>query len=266
MSRIRTHLTYANVVATVCLFLVLGGGTALASYAVSSNGQVGPGTISGHKPPSGDHANIIGGSVNATDLAGGAATLGKLASNSVNSAKVVNGSLTGDDLANNTIPGSKLGTFPSASVRTPWRASGPNSGCDVRDCGLPNDTDTPLCWYSTRFDTAGLAQGDCVLLPDHLTAPVAGTYVVDGQFSWDSNGAGDRRITIHQADSSGNNSQQIAADEVQPVAASGKWTQQNVGAIVRLNAGDQVSMNVYQNSGGTLKGEDGGLQIAWIGP
>ena len=31
MGRIRSRLTYANVVATLALFLVLGGGTALAS-------------------------------------------------------------------------------------------------------------------------------------------------------------------------------------------------------------------------------------------
>ena len=69
MSRIRPHLTYANVVATLTLFLVLGGGTALASYVISSNSQVGPGTISGHKPPNGDHANIIANSINGKDIA-----------------------------------------------------------------------------------------------------------------------------------------------------------------------------------------------------
>lgn len=60
------------------MFGVLGGGTAIAAYVVSSNSQVGPGTISGHNPPSGDHANIIGGSVNAQDLAAGAVTPSKL--------------------------------------------------------------------------------------------------------------------------------------------------------------------------------------------
>lgn len=64
---------------TILAFVVLGGGTALASYVISSNSQIGPGTISGHKPPTGDHANIIGGSVNATDLASSSVTAGKLA-------------------------------------------------------------------------------------------------------------------------------------------------------------------------------------------
>src|SRR3954466_5209638 len=69
MRRIRFHLTYANVISTLALFLVLGGGTALAAYVVSSNSQIGPGTVSGHTPPSGDHANIIAGSINGTDIA-----------------------------------------------------------------------------------------------------------------------------------------------------------------------------------------------------
>lgn len=59
--------------AAVAFFLV-GGGTALASYVVSSNSDIGPGTVSGHNPPSGDHANVIQASLNATDLASGAVT------------------------------------------------------------------------------------------------------------------------------------------------------------------------------------------------
>jgi hypothetical protein len=75
---IRSNLTYANVMVTILAFIVLGGGTALAAYVVSSNSQIGPGTVSGHKPPTGKHANIIAGSVNATDLANQAVGLAKL--------------------------------------------------------------------------------------------------------------------------------------------------------------------------------------------
>jgi hypothetical protein len=49
--------------------LVVGGGTALASYVISSNSQVGPGTISGHHAPSGKHPNLISGSVGSRDVA-----------------------------------------------------------------------------------------------------------------------------------------------------------------------------------------------------
>jgi hypothetical protein len=77
--RLRSHLTYANVMATLAVFIALGG-TALASVIITSNSQVAQGTISGHKPPSGKHPNIIGGSVNGTDVS--------------------NNSLTGADIAN----------------------------------------------------------------------------------------------------------------------------------------------------------------------
>src|SRR5439155_18179414 len=46
----------------------LGGGTALGAFVVSSNSQIGPNTISGHKPPTGKHANIIAGSINGPDV------------------------------------------------------------------------------------------------------------------------------------------------------------------------------------------------------
>ena len=67
--RIRSHPTFANVVSLAALFVALGGTATAVTYVVSSNSQVGPGTISGHKPPSGDHANIIANSINGTDIA-----------------------------------------------------------------------------------------------------------------------------------------------------------------------------------------------------
>ena len=66
--KLRSHLTYANVMVTILAFLVVGGGTALAAIVVSSNSQVASDTISGHAPPSGDHSNIITGSVNGQDI------------------------------------------------------------------------------------------------------------------------------------------------------------------------------------------------------
>ena len=66
---IRSHLTFANVVSLAALFVALGGTATAVTYVVSSNSQIGPGTISGHKPPSGKHANIIADSVTGGDVA-----------------------------------------------------------------------------------------------------------------------------------------------------------------------------------------------------
>ncbi len=82
MHRIRPRSVY-DVLALTSFFLVLGGGTALASYVVSSNSQVGPGTISGHHPPTGSHTNIIAGSVSTSDLKDGSVNASKLAGGAV---------------------------------------------------------------------------------------------------------------------------------------------------------------------------------------
>jgi hypothetical protein len=67
IGRIRQHLSYANVMATVALFVAMGG-TAAASVIVHSNAEIARKTVSGHAPPPGEHANVIAGSINAADL------------------------------------------------------------------------------------------------------------------------------------------------------------------------------------------------------
>jgi hypothetical protein len=67
--RSRFRPSAAMIVACIALFVALGGTATAVTYVVSSNSQVGPGTISGHKPPGGKHPNIIAGSINGTDIA-----------------------------------------------------------------------------------------------------------------------------------------------------------------------------------------------------
>jgi hypothetical protein len=74
-----------NVVGYIALFVALGG-TAMASVIITSNSQVASNTISGHKPPSGKHANLFAGSVNNQDVA----------ANSLTGANVNESTLTGD--------------------------------------------------------------------------------------------------------------------------------------------------------------------------
>jgi hypothetical protein len=81
----RRHLSYANVVSTTCLFLLLGG----VAYAGTQ---------------------LAKGSVGTNALKAEAVTKGKLHPNSVNSKKVVNGSLTGED-----IDAATLGKVPNAT-------------------------------------------------------------------------------------------------------------------------------------------------------
>jgi hypothetical protein len=96
-------------VAYLALFVALGG-TAAAAVVVSSNSQVAPNTISGHKPPAGKHANLISGSVATADIAKLAVTNKRLAPDSVGTGKVIDDSLTGSDVKEAT-----LGKVPAAA-------------------------------------------------------------------------------------------------------------------------------------------------------
>ena len=73
MLKVRRRLTYANVMATLAVFIALGG-SATAAVIITSNDEVAPDTISGHNPPAGAHSNLISNSVSQDDLAPDAQT------------------------------------------------------------------------------------------------------------------------------------------------------------------------------------------------
>jgi hypothetical protein len=89
MRKIRSQLTYANVMVTILAFVVLCGGSALAAATLGKN------------------------TVGSRQLKAKSVTTGKVAPNAINGSKVQNGSLTGED-----IKLSALGTVPSATSAT----------------------------------------------------------------------------------------------------------------------------------------------------
>jgi hypothetical protein len=112
MSRIRSCLSFANVVSVIALFAALGG-TATAAVIITSNSQVASGTISGHNPPSGKHANIISGSVGGSDLGAGAVAGGKVAKDAITSSKILDRSVGLVDLAKAARGARAYGYVPS---------------------------------------------------------------------------------------------------------------------------------------------------------
>ena len=89
MLKIRPRLTYANVVATVALFVAVSGASAFAATQLAKN------------------------SVGSRQLKSKSVTTGKIAPGSVNGSKVVNNSLTGADINLKA-----LGSVPSANSAT----------------------------------------------------------------------------------------------------------------------------------------------------
>ena len=83
MSKLRTHLTYANVTATLALFLVVAGGSAYAAKKIK--------------------------------LKNNSVSTAKIRDAAVTSPKVAVGAVTGDKIANGAIKGAALGPITTVS-------------------------------------------------------------------------------------------------------------------------------------------------------
>lgn len=136
MKLIRKNLTYANVMSTIAVFLVLGGGAALAATQLAKNSvgakqlkknavttaKVKNGAINGAKVADGSltGADVADGSIGTNDLADLAVTAGKLAADSVDSGKVKDKSLKGGDVADDSLTGTQIneGTLNGVNAAT----------------------------------------------------------------------------------------------------------------------------------------------------
>lgn len=99
-SSLRERLTYANVMSSLAVFLVLGGATAFAASKIGAK-------------------DLKAGAVKTSKIAKEAVTTAKLRNNAVNGAKVLDGSLTGSDINLAT-----LGTVPKAAEATSAQSAG----------------------------------------------------------------------------------------------------------------------------------------------
>src|SRR3954462_14082848 len=136
MNLIRKRLTYANVMSTLAVFLVLGGGAALAATQLGKNtvgtkqlkknavtaAKIKNGAINGAKVADGSltGADVADGSIGTGDIANLAINTAKLADNAVNSAKVQDKSLKGGDIADGSITGTQIseGTLKNVDAAT----------------------------------------------------------------------------------------------------------------------------------------------------
>jgi hypothetical protein len=260
--RLLSHLTYANVMVTLLAFVVLGGGTALASYVITSNSQVGPLTISGHAPPSGDHANVIPESINGKDLATGAITNGKLGASSVNSSKVLDGSLSGTDIATGAIRAPQLGNVPAVHADRTTNQT------------IPSGTPKYLALDQEEFDTASMhasnASANCTdanvapTVPNdcRVTAPIAGIYQIDASINW-SSPSGARTLDVLK-----NRLYPLGSDFAGDLADS----TESVSTLAQLSAGDYVELLASQTSVGddpntvNVSPPTPELSLYWVGP
>jgi hypothetical protein len=119
--RLRSHLTYANVMVTLLAFLVLGGGSAYATHLVVNSSDVVDDSLqsvdlkdnAGVKSADVVDDTVTGGGLLSADIRNGEVRTGEVRDGAVRSADVLNDSLTGNDVSE-----SSFGIVPDAAHAT----------------------------------------------------------------------------------------------------------------------------------------------------
>lgn len=111
MKQIRQRLTYANVMSSLAVFLVLGGATAFAATKIGAN-EIKANSIKTGKivKEAVTTSKIKNSAVNTSKLGGGSVTSDKLADNAVTTTKIANKAVTGAK-----IDAATLGPVPTAA-------------------------------------------------------------------------------------------------------------------------------------------------------
>jgi hypothetical protein len=130
---VRARLSYANVVATLALFVAFGG-SAAAAVIVSSNDQIAPNTVYGANVPAGKNDNIVAGSVATSDLGPSAVTNNKLAAAAVASDKLAGKSVIAGKLGDGAVQPTNLASGAVGTSKLADKAvTVPKLGTDVID-------------------------------------------------------------------------------------------------------------------------------------
>jgi hypothetical protein len=235
--KLRSHMTYANVMATIAVFVALGG-TAIATHETILS------------------SDIVNGEVKTPDLANLGVTNAKLGADAVSTAKVFNNNLRGVDLLDGTVATADLATravTPAKVGTVPAAKAEKTSGQTV-----PTSTNTPLTFESESFDTAALHNN--TTSNENLRAPISGIYQVSAGVFWDFNTTGTRQLFLFT------DPEVFAATSTE---ASAPGPRQSTSGLVKLDAGDVVTAVVFQESNGSRTASAVGetfLAMHWVGP
>jgi hypothetical protein len=140
MKSVRKRLTYANVMSSIAVFLVVAGGSAVAANQLGKN-TVGSKQL---KKNAVTAAKIKNGAVTGGKLAAGAVSVSQLGAGSVNESKLADGAVGAGKLANGSVGGSKIapgavggGQLADGSVTTSKIAPGAVTGDQINVASTP---------------------------------------------------------------------------------------------------------------------------------
>jgi len=110
LNQLRKRLTYANVMSSIAVFLMLGGATALAASKKINGNRIKAGTIKTGKfaKEAVKTGKIAQQAVTESRIADGAVTTNKLADNAVTESKIADNAVTTNKIANEAVKAEKL--------------------------------------------------------------------------------------------------------------------------------------------------------------
>jgi hypothetical protein len=246
--KLRSRLTFANVVSVIALFFALGGAATIAATSVCTGGL-----------PCVNSDDIINGEVKNPDIGGSAVGTGKVLDNSLQGIDIQDATLTGADIGNNTLTSAnladgavtpaKVGTIPAARAKKSSNQS------------IPTNAATALGFGAEDFDTAALHD---LRAPNNrrLTAPISGVYQLSAGVTWAPNAAGLRELQLRVSGT--------CCFAISGGPPSAGTTRQIVSDLLQLSAGDFVEAFAFQSgTGGPLDVAAGAqtfLAMGWVGP
>lgn len=124
MKQIRRHFTYANVMSSIAVFMILGGATAVAATKIGANeikaNSIKTGKIVKEAVTAG---KIKNGAVTESKIGDGAVTTNKLADNAVTTPKIADSAVTTPKIANDAVTGDKVKESTLSEVPSAAKAS-----------------------------------------------------------------------------------------------------------------------------------------------
>jgi len=115
------------------------------------------------------------------------------------------------------------------------------------DYGIPNITDTQVFMDTIVYQQGNIALGGAG--PNYIQIQETGYYLCQGQASWIANAAGYRQARLSTLTT------ELARTNTPSIGGVDK-TVNNVSGVYLLQSGDQLSMYLYQTSGGALNADN----------
>jgi hypothetical protein len=207
MKQIRKRLTYANVMSSIAVFLILGGATAFAAHQLGKN-TVGSKQL---KKNAVTTAKIKKEAVGGAKLKKGAVTGDKIAAGTVSGDKIAANAVTGDKIADGTVTGADINAGNTPFARVTARLRG-NSALAVNNTfqsypvnpntysQAPNEVDSYAgavdLAFSAACTTPRSASAYVLVDPANPLTPTVNDVVAVGQISDSTGGALNRRIDL----------------------------------------------------------------------